>query len=133
MEKIFAATDDNLHEVLAFVESQLEEHDCKMKTSMMISVIVEEVFINIAHYAYEGKTGDAKINIDFENDDVIISFTDSGMEFNPLDKEDPDITASAEEREIGGLGIFMVKKTMDDVKYERINGQNILTLRKGIH
>lgn len=133
MERVFEASDDKLHEVLGLVEQELEAHDCNMKTTMMITVIVEEVFVNIAHYAYEGAKGDAIVSIDFEGDDVIIAFKDKGIPFDPLAKEDPDITAPVEDRQIGGLGIYMVKQTMDDVKYERVDDTNIFTLRKKIH
>lgn len=133
MIKIFEAKKENLNSVLGFIESELESHECNIKTQMMITVIVEEIFVNIASYAYEDKVGEAIINLEFENDDVIIEFKDSGIEFNPLEKKDPDITLKAEDRDIGGLGIFMVKKTMDSVKYERKDGFNILTIRKGIH
>lgn len=133
MEKVFKASDEELHNVLDLIEGQLEEHECNMKTTMMITVIVEEVFVNIAHYAYEGKEGEAIISVDFEGDDVIITFKDTGIPFDPLAKEDPDIKAPVEERQIGGLGIYMVKQTMDDVQYERKDDTNILTLRKRIH
>lgn len=132
MELRVNASDENLHKVLSFVENELEAHDCLMKDIMMITVIVEEVFVNIAHYAYEGNVGEATIKVEFIDNDVIITFIDSGIPFDPTAKEDPDIGAPAEDRDIGGLGIYMVKKTMDEMKYERIDDQNVLTLRKGI-
>lgn len=134
VEKTFAADKSVLYDVLGFVEEELEKHDCNMKTQMMISVMVEEIFVNIASYAYPDGCGTATITMDFdENDKLSISFIDSGLEFNPLAKEDPDITLSAEERGIGGLGIYMVKQTMEDVKYERVDGKNILSFKKDIH
>ena len=133
IEKVFDAKNNLLHDVLAFTEGELEKHGCDTKTLMMISVMIEEIFVNIASYAYPDGGGTATIGLEFEGDDVIVSFTDSGIPFNPLAKEDPDITLSAEERGIGGLGIYMVKKTMDDVKYERRGNQNFLSFRKGIH
>ena len=132
IEKIFDATDENLHPVLSLIEEELEKRDCNMKAQMMIAVMAEEIFINIAHYAYTDKTGQVKICLDFKGDDFYLTFIDSGIEFDPLKKPDPDITASAQEREIGGLGIYMVKKTMDEVIYTREDGKNILTLRKAI-
>ena len=132
IEKIFDATDENLHPVLSLIEEELEKRDCSMKTQMMIAVMAEEIFINIAHYAYTDKTGQVKICLDFKGDDFYLTFIDSGIEFDPLKKPDPDITASAQEREIGGLCIYMVKKTMDEVTYAREDGKNILTLRKAI-
>lgn len=133
IQKTFEADREKLHEVLAFTEGELEKRDCNMKTLMMISVMVEEIFVNIASYAYENNKGNATIIMDFEDDKVYMEFVDSGVEFNPLEKEDPDITLSAEERDIGGLGIYMVKKTMEDVKYERKNNENHLSFRKSIH
>lgn len=132
MEKTLQATDENLQEVLSMIEEELEMHDCSMKNSMAITVAVEEIFVNIAHYAYEGSVGDATVSIDFENDDVIIKFVDAGFAFDPLAKEDPDVNASAEERDIGGLGIYMVKKTMDECTYNRQDDKNIFTIRKKI-
>jgi len=132
MIKIFDAKDECLHDVIDFIEDELNNHDCAMKTVMMISVVVEEIFINIAHYAYVNNDGQASVDVSFDDDNVIIQFIDSGIAFNPLEKEDPDITASAEERDIGGLGIFMMKKTMDDITYERKDNKNILTMKKGL-
>ena len=135
MEKrVYKAESDKLHDVLSFIESKLEEKECNLKAQMMITVMVEEIFINIASYAYPNSSGETTICLDFDDkDNVVITFVDNGIEFNPLEKEDPDITLSAEERKIGGLGIYMVKKTMDDVIYERKDGNNILTIKKGIH
>lgn len=129
------ARTDNLREVLGFVDVLLEERECGMKPQMQIDIAVEEIFVNIAHYAYGDKVGNARITVDFEGDplSVVISFADSGMPYDPLAKEDPDITLSAKERPIGGLGIYMVKKSMDEVIYEHKNGENIFTLKKRIH
>ena len=123
---------DMLDEVIAFVEEQLEAADCPMKTQMQISVAVEELFVNIAHYAYPPKTGDATITMEIKGDPIYaeIIFEDTGVPYNPLEKPDPDITVSAEERPIGGLGIFMVKKSMDAMLYEYTDGKNIVTIRK---
>lgn len=132
-EKIFPAEDEQLDDVLSFVESELEKRDCNIKTQMMITVIVEELFINIAHYAYPDGKGTATISMNFDNESVTIRFTDSGIEFNPLDMEDPDITADAEHRDIGGLGIYMTKTVMDYKNYERKDGKNIFTVSKRIH
>jgi len=131
-ERVFEAKDESLDDVLAYVEGELESHDCMMKFIMSINVCVEEMFVNVAHYAYDPNTGDCTIKVEFEEDDVIIQLRDTGMEFDPLAKEDPDITAKAEDRGIGGLGIYMVKKTMDKCEYERVDGTNIFTMRKKI-
>ena len=132
MERTYDATDANLREVLAFVEEELEKHDANMKSTMSITVAVEEIFVNIAHYAYEGAQGKVTIGMGFEGDDVEIYFIDNGIPFDPLAKEDPDIKARAEDRDIGGLGIYMVKTSMDHCEYERRNSQNIFTMRKAI-
>ena len=127
-----AAKTEKLNELLAFLEEYLESQGCSMKAQMQIAVAVEEIFVNIAHYAYTGlrEDGDATIRLRMEGRQVAITFIDSGIPYDPLAKPDPDVTLPAEEREIGGLGIYMVKKSMDDVKYERKDDQNILTLYK---
>ena len=101
---------------------------------MQVQIAVEEIFVNLAHYAYGSEQGTATIRVEVGGDplQVIITFIDQGVPYDPLKKEDPDISLSAEERQIGGLGIFMVKKSMDDVKYEYKDGKNILTISKKI-
>ncbi len=130
-ELIVDATIDNLTEVSEFIDAYLEEIMCPMKAQLSIDVVVEEIYVNIAHYAYPGSSGKAVIRAD-GTDEVRITFIDEGIPFDPLAKADPDVTLSAEERQIGGLGIFMVKKMMDDVIYERKDGKNILTCVKNI-
>ncbi len=126
------ALESNLHEVLEFIDAGLESVGCGLKTQMMIELAVEELFINIAKYAYAPGTGEATISIRYLDDPkaVEITFEDSGMAYDPLSREDPDITIPAEEREVGGLGIFMVKKSMDDVSYEFTGGHNVLKILK---
>ena len=133
-ELTIEATDENLDEVLAFVDEQLEEHDCSPKTQMQIDVAVEELFVNIAHYAYNPETGAATVRVEVSENplSVVITFIDKGVPYDPLAKPDPDITLSAEERQIGGLGIYMVKKSMDDISYEYKDGKNILTIKKNL-
>lgn len=123
---------EKLPEVLSFVEQQLETTGCPLKSRMQIAVAVEELFVNIASYAYGEEPGDVVIRMETENnpDAVRITFIDNGKPYDPLSREDPDVTASAEDRPIGGLGVYMVKKTMDDVRYEYRDGQNMLTIRK---
>ena len=131
MEKLtIAAETENLDQVLAFVDARLEAADCSPKVQMQIDIAVEEIFVNIAHYAYGNDHGDSDISIGIQNNTATIEFRDSGIPFNPLQKADPDITLSAEDRQIGGLGIYMVKKSMDSVDYRYIEGQNILTIQK---
>ena len=125
---------DSLDEVIDFVTGYLEEAECSMKDQLQIQVAVEEIFVNIANYAYTPETGEALIRMRFDrySREVSITLTDSGIPFDPLKKEDPDVTLTAEQRKIGGLGIFMVKKSMDAVEYEYIDGTNNLTMRKKI-
>lgn len=126
------AETDNLEKVLDFVNGLLEEKNCPMYVVYELDIAVEELFVNIAHYAYTPEVGEATIQISFENDSVIIKFIDSGMPYNPWAKEDPDTTLSLEERQIGGLGIYMVKNCMDEVDYAFVEGKNVVTIRKCI-
>lgn len=121
-----------LDDVLDFINTELESHDFPMKVQMQIAIAVEEIFVNIANYAYCPAEGDVLVSCEIENDPlaVTIQFIDGGKAYNPLLKSDPDTTLSAEERDIGGLGIFMVKKSMDHIHYEYKNQKNILTIRK---
>ena len=123
---------DNLQKVMSFIEEELNAADCSARAKMQLDVAVEEIFVNIASYAYGQETGMATIRIKIMDDTntAVITFIDSGIPFNPLDKEDPDVTLKAEERNIGGLGIYMTKKSMDDLSYEYKDGQNILTITK---
>lgn len=131
-EMDIAATLENLDTVMAFVDQQLEDVGCSMKAQMQIDIAVEEVYVNIAHYAYNPEVGGVTIRVQIEEDPlaVILTFIDKGKPYDPLAKEDPDVTLAAEDRQIGGLGIFMVKKSMDNVSYEYSEGRNILTLKK---
>ncbi len=124
------ARKENLEQLLGFIETRLE--DCPMKALMQINVAAEEVFVNIASYAYAPGTGSARVSVRLQDDPraALITFEDSGVEFDPLAKADPNVSLPASERSIGGLGIFMTKKLMDEVKYLRRDGKNILTLRK---
>lgn len=128
--RTFTAEDSEFPEVSSYVEGWLEEHDCPMKAAMQISVALEEIFVNVAHYAYPNPPGQLDIGLDCADNTVTVKFIDSGTPFDPLAKEDPDVTLSVEERRIGGLGIFMVKKTMDNVSYEYKDGKNMLTIVK---
>lgn len=130
---------DNLDLVLGNLEEMLEAHDCSMKLIMKINVCVEELFVNVANYAYDedadNKYCEFRIDITDLDDQELskraeITLIDSGKEFNPLLRENPDITLSADERPIGGLGIFMVKNMMDDVIYKYNDNKNEITLVK---
>ena len=132
--KTFPANTDVLSDVLGFVEEKLEAYECPMKAQVALTVAIEEVFVNVAHYAYPESEGDVTLGIGFDEGSREITFrmTDKGVPFDPLEKPDPDITLTAEEREIGGLGIFITKKTMDSLSYSYENGENILTMIKKI-
>ena len=129
-----AATVENIATVTDFVNEQLESLDCPMKAQMQIDIAIDELFGNIAHYAYNPETGDATVRVEVIEEplSVVITFIDNGVPYDPLAKADPDTTLSAEEREIGGLGIYMVKKSMDDITYEYKDGQNILKIKKSL-
>lgn len=128
------ATIDNVSKVLEFVNAQLEQLGCPTRTQRKVDVAVEEIFSNIAYYAYNPETGSAAVRVEAAENPlaVVITFIDNGIPYDPLAKADPDITLSADEREIGGLGIYMVKKTMDEISYEYKDGQNILRIKKNI-
>ena len=128
------ATVENLPRVQDFVEKQLQTACCPEKARMQIAVAVEEIFINIASYAYVPSKGKAAVRVELSEAPaaVTITFADRGEPYDPLAREDPDIHMPVEERGIGGLGIFMTKKLMDDVSYEYKDGQNILTLKKNL-
>lgn len=131
-EKILrvAADTEKLYEVQEFVNGILEENDCPMKTQMLIEVSLEELFVNIAHYAYPEGNGWAEIRCGVTDGVATITLIDGGFAYDPLAKPDPDVTLPVEERQIGGLGIYMVKKKMDEMTYERRDDKNVLTIRK---
>ena len=126
------ATLENIPRVTAFVDEQLEALDCPMKAQMQIDIAIDELFGNISRYAYDPLTGPATVRVEVEQEplSVIVTFIDHGKPYDPLSTREPDLTASAEDRPIGGLGVFLVKKTMDDVSYEYKEGKNILRIKK---
>ncbi len=128
------ATVENIEKVTDFVNELLEQYDCPMKAQTQIDIAIDELFGNIAHYAYNPDVGSATVRVEVTDDPitVIITFIDHGIPYDPLKKADPDITLSADERDIGGLGIYIVKKSMDDITYEYKDGQNILSIKKKI-
>lgn len=132
-KKRFEALGKNLEPVISFLEENLESLGCPFKEEQQMCIAVEELFINIVNYAYPESAGPADVEIQELPDRVIqIILRDGGVPFNPLELKDPDVTLKAEERQIGGLGIYMVKKSMDEVNYHYENGQNILILQKKI-
>ena len=128
-EKYYSGSKDKVTE---FVNEVLEEKDCPLKVQMQLDVAIDEIFGNIAYYAYGKGSGNATIQIEMEDNPpkITLIFIDQGIPYNPLENKDPDITLDIEDREIGGLGIFLVKKTMDELSYEYVDGQNILTMKK---
>ena len=126
------AKEENLHKVQSFIEQRLEAADCPVKTIMQITLAAEEIFVNIAKYAYAPGTGDARVRVELRKNpgEARIIFIDSGIAYDPLKKADPDVRLSADERPIGGLGIYMVRQSMDDIHYEYRDGENRLTLIK---
>ena len=132
--KVFKAKTEALTDVLGFVDLMLEKYECPMKLQTAICVAIEEVFVNVARYAYKDGEGNVEFGIGFDKESRTVTFrmADTGVQFDPLKKPDPDITLSADKRDIGGLGIFITKKTMDSIKYVYKNGKNILTMIKKI-
>ncbi|MCI8529630.1 MAG: ATP-binding protein [Lachnospiraceae bacterium] len=128
------ASIENIQAVTEFVDEQLEAMECPMKAQMQIDIAIDELFGNIAHYAYNPEVGTATVRVEVTEDPlaVIITFIDNGVPYDPLANDDPDTTLSADERQIGGLGIYMVKKSMDEISYEYQKGQNILKIKKHI-
>ena len=132
MKKQFKAIKEELNNVLEFIHENSKEY-VDERTLNKIDVVVEEIFVNIINYAYEEpKQEKVFINIENENNKIVITFEDNGIPFNPLDKEEPDITLKAEDRPIGGLGIYLVKKMMDNVEYVYKDNKNILIIEKRI-
>ena len=126
-----AAAVENLEAVTAFVDRCMEELGCSMRSQMQIDVAVDELFSNIAYYAYPPGSGTVTLRVEAaEPDDVMLTFIDSGVPYDPLSRPDPDTTLSAEERKIGGLGIYMVKKSMDEISYAYEDGKNVLRIKK---
>jgi len=132
---VIQAVDTNLDIINQFIHSQLEGFDYPPTFDFQLDLAVEEIFVNIAHYAYAPDTGEVEILCSVEKNEnnqnqLIIVFKDSGVHFDPLARPDPDPTAAIEERGIGGWGIFLTKKYMDKVTYAHVDGKNTLTLTK---
>lgn len=133
MEKITVeAVVENLQQVIDFATEHLEARDCPMKTVMQMELVIEEIFVNIASYAYNPETGSATFCMEFEENPatVLMTFIDRGKPYNPLAKEDPDTSLDIDERNVGGLGIFLVKKNVDEISYKYEDGKNILFMKK---
>ena len=126
------ASCDELERVMTFTEEQLEAMDCPLRVSMQLQVAVEELFVNVASYAYPEGKGRCEIVLTpvEEPRGVTIAFTDSGIPYDPTARQDPDTHLAAEDRPVGGLGIYMVRKSMDTFTYRREDGRNIVTIGK---
>jgi len=129
-ELTLIAKKENLDEALDFVNRQLEEQGCSMRAQLELDIAIEELFVNIASYAYRPDEGTVTIQVEFQGDMVSVVFIDGGTPYNPWERDDPDVTLSAEERSVGGLGVYMVKKSMSHVDYTHQDGKNILTIQK---
>lgn len=131
-EILLPARVENIDTVTDFVNEQLHELGCPMKAQIQIAVAIDELFGNIARYAYDTGNGEATVRVEGGDDgnSVTITFIDSGKPFDPLKRNDPDVTLPAAERGIGGLGIYVVKKTMDAVCYKYEDGKNVLSIHK---
>ena len=121
---------ENLYKITDFMEEKLEAIGFSPEHITSICIAIEEVYVNIASYACKGESGKVDVEVDNNDSSVKIKFIDSGTRYNPLEKADPDINLSPEERDVGGLGIFMIKNIMDEVLYEYKDNQNIFTLVK---
>ena len=133
-ELTLTAKTENIEKITAFVDGQLEMYACPPTAKIQIDIAIDELFGNIAQYAYNPGEGPATVRVEVTENplSVILTFIDKGVPYNPLEKSDPDISLSAEDRQIGGLGIYMVKKTMDEIVYEYKDGQNILKVKKSL-
>jgi sigma-B regulation protein RsbU (phosphoserine phosphatase) len=122
---------ENLNKALNFINTELEQHGCPEDIRGKIEIAVEEIFVNITNYAYSPDSGNAVIFLSV-TDNIIIRFEDTGRPYNPLEKGEPDLSKPLMERDIGGLGVFLVKKLMDNVEYSRVGNKNVLVMTKGI-
>ena len=132
-ELILPAVVENLEEVQAFVAERIGA-DCPFKIRMQIDLAVEEIFVNIASYAYAPGEGEARVRVRVSDapSAVTITFRDRGVPYDPLARDDPDVSTLASDRQIGGLGVFLTKQIMDEVRYEYTDGQNVLTMKKNL-
>ena len=128
------AVAENLPEVLDFINGRLARAGCPSRIMTQIDVAAEEVFVNISSYAYHPETGNAQIQVETRANPLtaVLRFSDRGKPYNPLEKPDPNVKLPLRERKRGGLGIYMVKQSMDEVAYEYRDGRNVLTIMKRI-
>ncbi len=131
-EIMVEAKAEKLTEVLAFLDQELESAGCSFKAQMKLEIALEEMFVNIAQYAYPDGEGSTAIRVQADGTarEVTVTLEDCGIPYNPLERPDPDTTLSSEDRPVGGLGIFMVRQSMDSVAYEYRDGKNLFTMKK---
>lgn len=132
VKRTFPAKIEELDNVTAFIEQECEKIDCPLREQLQINVALEEMFVNVASYAYDPDDGLVEVQVSGEDKTLTITLIDTGIPYDPLAKEDPDITLKACDRPIGGLGIFMTKKIMDEVEYKFEDGKNIFTMKKKV-
>ena len=133
MKKRFNPIKDKSSEIIEFVMSSPDiPDDDVLKFKLRLSI--EEAVENVVRYAYDGGIGWLEAGTSLDQDSLVltIELRDAGVPFNPLEKEDPDVTLSAEERNVGGLGIFLCKKMMDSIDYRYEDGNNVLTMTKKV-
>ena len=133
-ELVIDAVVDNLNAVNLFVHKSIEQFEVSKRTLMQLDLVVEEIFVNVASYAYAPNTGSVKILIEANEEPLTVSLTfiDSGVPYNPLEKSDPDVNLSVDDRQIGGLGSFLTKNLVDEISYQFVDGQNVLQLTKSL-
>ncbi len=132
LERTVTAILENFGMVADFVDEELEKRDVPMAAEAQIDIALDEIYTNVVKYAYGEEAGDVTVRLDFseDNSEVRMTVSDAGIPYDPLQQEDPDVTLEADERQIGGLGIYLVKQLMDEVSYEYRGGMNILRMRK---
>ena len=125
---------ENLDIVNDFINKSIGAVECSKKAIMQLGVVVEEIFVNIASYAYKDEVGIATVQVEVKDNPpaIDLTFIDSGVEYNPLANEDPDLDVAVEERQIGGLGIYLVKNMVEEISYKYEGGKNILSLTKNL-
>lgn len=123
---------DEIPTLIAFVEEFSRSMDCPIEVIRQLNVAIDEIFSNIARYAYPDGIGKVQVSLECLESPrrIKLTFMDEGIRYNPMEKEDPDTTIVAEERQVGGLGIYIVKKSMDAMEYLYEDGKNILVIEK---
>jgi len=126
---LLEANIDNYSKLIDWLNKKCDDADIQSAYKTKLNIAVEEIFANVANYAYPTNEGNVEVAFKVSGNEVEMKFIDAGTPYNPLEKQDPDITLNADERQIGGLGIFMVKNYMDEVNYNYENENNVLTIK----